>query len=124
MKSFVIFNTDGTVKAAGRARFPPPETTTFSPPIPPQELAKLMLVPRPQSPAVETTGTTHSIADCPLGTVIEIIDNAGGELMEIYTTATDGETVTRDLPDPGQYEINVKSPDPYLPTIARITVPA
>lgn len=124
MKSFIIFHADGTIKAAGRSKFPPPETTVISPPIPPAELATMMLVPRPQSPEIVSDGTVHTIADCPLGTVIEVLDYSGGERMEIYTTTTEGETVTRDLPDPGEYEIEVKAPDPYLPTRKRITVPA
>ncbi|GIT85397.1 hypothetical protein [Roseobacter sp. OBYS 0001] len=76
------------------------------------------LVLRPLSPVVTSAGTVHTIANCPAGTVIEVADVAGDEIMAEITST--GQTEVISLPDPGEYQIRVAAPLPALPTERRI----
>lgn len=84
------------------------------------ELAQMMVVggelyPRPMSPDIQSDGTTHSIMDCPAGTVIEVYDVTGGERLDLITVAVSGTSEVISLPDAGTYSIEVQAPAPALP---------
>ena len=80
------------------------------------------LVARPQSPApVEVIGG-YSVADCPTGTRIQVVDTIGDEVLLDYTTITALEVVDFDLPDAGEYCVMVTSPLPYLMTSVRLKI--
>ena len=124
-KGYVIFDQDGLVVEAGTGRFPPTEAVSFTPPLDPSLLNQMMLVQRPMSPEVQSTGTDHTVADCPLGTLVEVYDvttPGAGELMTAFEAAADDEIINVSLPDPGVYRIEVKAPLPYLPRYVEVIV--
>lgn len=114
------------VTVSGRSDTLPAGGIVAPPGISPNTLLKLMvgpqgsLVPRPFSPTITTSGSQHTIADCPVGTTIEVTDVTGGEIMAELTTTTAEQTEIINLPDPGEYTIRVAAPLPALPTERRI----
>lgn len=72
---------------------------------------------RPQSPApVQVSPGEYVVLDCDEGTVIEVADIVGGELMARVVADADGFSQEFSFPDPGTYSITVTSPTPYLET--------
>lgn len=109
-----------TVAEAGRHSMLPSGARQAPEGIEPSELAQLMVVggelyPRPMSPDIQSDGTTHSIMDCPAGTVIEVYDVTGGERLDLITVAVSGTSEIISLPDTGTYSIEVQGPMPALP---------
>jgi len=79
-----------------------------------------VLVPRPQSPGVQSTGTQHSITAMSIGTTVTVIDAIADQIMTTHIASANDETFTFNLPDPGRYEIHVAAPAPALPTFAEV----
>ena len=79
-----------------------------------------VVVPRPQSPGVQSTGTQHSVTSMSTGTTVTVFDAIADEIMTKHTATTSDETFTFSLPDPGRYEIHIAAPAPALPTFAEV----
>lgn len=124
MKSFVIFNDDGTVARAGVGKYPPPDSYPFSPPLSPSALNTMMLVPRPQSPdpVWDADAQTITIPPVPEGTEITLSDQEGGEIMAEWVADADGWTEIIEITDPGSYACEIAVPLPFLPVEIKITV--
>lgn len=122
MPAYILFNTDGTVARIGQSPTVPADATPISTPVALSTLATMMLVPRPASPEVTSDGTTHTVGDCPDGTVIEVHDVSGNERMLLYEVETEGEDVEIELADTGAYRIEIAAPLPALPRTVNITV--
>lgn len=118
MQSFVTFNEDGTVAQTGVGKYPPPDSFPFAPPLQPSDLAGMMLVPRPQSPAPiwEEATSTLTIPPVPLSTMITVSDLTGGEIMAQIVADSDDWTDTIEITDPGSYSCEIAVPMPYLPS--------
>lgn len=75
------------------------------------------LVPRPKlvPPAFDAETNILSLTDCPAGTVIEVHDQIGGEVVGTITadTASFADTIT--FSDAGRYAVEFDPPLPYLP---------
>lgn len=124
MKSYVIFNENGTVASAGVGKYPPAGSVSFQPPLQPSALAAMMLVPRPQSPAPiwDAGASTLTIPPVPEGTVVTISDLSGGEMMAELIADEDDWSEVIEITDPGSYSCEIAVPLPYLPREIQITV--
>lgn len=80
------------------------------------------LVERPPSPAPLVAAGAVEIPPCPLGTVIEVSDLTGREVMAEIETDADGWSELIELPDPGQYMVSVQAPAPHLETRVKVVV--
>ncbi|GIT85455.1 hypothetical protein [Roseobacter sp. OBYS 0001] len=116
--------TGSIVTSAGSSATVPTGAALAPPDLRPAQLVRLMqdaggaLIERPLSPVVTSAGTFHTIENCPAGTVIEVADISGDEIMAEITST--GQTEVISLPDPGEYQIRVAAPLPALPTQRRI----
>ncbi len=128
MKKFITLGITGIVEKVGTGRSVPVDAIEVEPSIPDADYFGLMqdefgdLVSRPQSPPVIDTGTGYAILDCPEGTVIEVHDLLGREVMANITAPADSHAVEFTLPDPGEYEVTVQAPSPHIVTTKRIAV--
>lgn len=92
-----------------------------------REIASMMrdrdnLVPRPLSPQPVAVAGAVEIPPCPIGTVIEISDLSGVEVMAELVADADGWTETIEFPDPGEYRVSVAAPAPYLEASVRVVI--
>ncbi|MEP1611122.1 MAG: hypothetical protein ABJL72_04290 [Roseobacter sp.] len=123
----VWYKTSGDIiTSAGRAPVLPENATEAPATMTPKKLLTMMLTPegnmseRPVSPAVVSSGSVHTIEDCPIGTIITVFDEIGEEVMGEITTTLLEQTETIELPDTGEYLIHIQAPLPALPTERRI----
>ena len=121
MRKGVFFGADGAVRQVITGRTLPEGAFEVDVAIPDADLAGLMqdaegaLVARPVSPVPVLTGAgEYAVLDCPAGTVIEVHDCLGRELMAAVTAEADGYSETVTLPDRGTYEIIVSAPPPHV----------
>lgn len=81
------------------------------------------LVERPLCPRPEVrTGGGYQILSCPAGSLIVIRDVIGEEVMAEITTSPEEPDVQFDLPDAGEYMVEVNAPLPFINTQTTIEV--
>ena len=123
---FVLLDSNNLVAAAGRAATLPagavavPNYSGTLMGLSRMVMTNQQLVSRPMSASVQSPGHQHTLTDMPVGTVVTVFDATGGEILELFATATEGQTETIDLPDPGAYDISVVAPLPALPLDLRV----
>lgn len=136
LRKFIRLDADNVVCEVRTSRIPPddPIWHEVDPTIPHRDLHRMMhvalpdgdtelnLVERPQSPDLTQTGTDFTVLDCPNGTVIEILDMSGEEVMARITVDQDGFAQQFALPDPGTYEVTIEAPAPHIPTIRKVVI--
>lgn len=128
MTAYVFIESSGVISLAGFGDEVPEGATVipgYSGPI--NDLARMMVLegvlqPRPLSPAVVSSGTVHTVSGMPAGTVIEVYDLTGGEIMGTMTAAADDAVQEITLPDAGSYRIEITAPPPHLMTAVEVTV--
>ncbi|MEL6889497.1 MAG: hypothetical protein AAFO86_12430 [Pseudomonadota bacterium] len=124
---FVFLDSNNLVASAGRATtLPPGAVAVPNYPGTLEGLSRMVmtgqqLVSRPLSAAVQSQGHQHTLSNMPLGTVVTVYDATGRELLVEFTTTTEGESETIDLPDPGTYDISAVAPLPALPLTLQVT---
>ncbi|MDE4297078.1 hypothetical protein PXK56_17975 [Phaeobacter gallaeciensis] len=69
---------------------------------------------RPMLTGQSVTGNTLALPACPAGTVIEVQDLSGGEILHSLTANADGFTDTITFEDTGQYSVEIDPPAPWL----------
>ncbi|MDE4059779.1 hypothetical protein [Phaeobacter gallaeciensis] len=77
---------------------------------------------RPVLTGQAVTGATVTLPACPAGTVIEVHDLAGGEVMHSLTANADGFTDTITFEDAGQYAVEIDPPAPWLDMTLKVEV--
>lgn len=127
MKYFILFDDDSNITGAGMSRIVPKGAVVVDP-APVKDLAlsyvdpELGILRKPASLTPTIEGNLFTLAACPLGTVVQVVDAIGDEILFEYTTLLEAETVEFQLSEAGEYQITVTSPAPHYQNIVRVTL--
>lgn len=91
------------------------------------DLANMMLVdgilvPRPKSPQPYSSDGKIIVPPCSEGTMINVFDQSGHEVLATIITETDDYEETFEFVDAGTYRVEVEAPFPHLTTFAEVRI--
>lgn len=128
MIKFVYLDGDDCVIGTGQSRVAPANAVEVEANLSRADLLKMMMVEgeltaRPAPLTVTSISTVHTVEGCPIGTRIDLFDCLGQEVMISFTTDVDGVDEEINLPDVGNYRIDVTPPPPQLRSIVEVKTP-